>query len=107
MRAQRPIRPDFRSRSDRAIAPGLGVSLDLLWIKPRYRANLVNCDILVDSINDPELYEGKLLLSHPYQHGGIALGVAASGKGAQGFDDVPQRPESRGDGWLARERGAG
>ena len=54
------------------------MSLDLAWIKPRYRANLVNCDILVDSINDPELYEGKLLLSHPYQHGGIALGVAAS-----------------------------
>jgi len=82
--------PGFQIEIGRAIAQGLGVSLDLLWIKPRYRANLVNCDILVDSINDPELYEGKLLLSHPYQHGGIALGVAASGKGAQGFDDVPK-----------------
>ena len=82
--------PGFQIEIGKAIAQGLGVSLDVQWIVPRRRASLVNCDILVDSINDPEIYEGKLLLSHPYQYGGIALAVGPSGKGAQGFNDVPK-----------------
>ena len=80
--------PGFQIEIARALAQGLGVSLEMQWILPRRRANLVNCDILLDSINDPDLYEGKLLLSHPYQRSGIALGVAASAQGVTGFRDV-------------------
>ena len=67
--------PGFQIELGRAIAAGLGVRLETLWILPRYRASLVNCDILLDSINDPEIYEGRLLLSRPYQRTGVALGV--------------------------------
>jgi ABC-type amino acid transport substrate-binding protein len=80
--------PGFQIEIGRALARGLGVSLDLQWIMPRYRANLVNCDILLDSISDPSLYEGRLLLSHPYQRSGIALGVGPNAQGVQGIGDL-------------------
>ncbi|PWT71943.1 MAG: ABC transporter substrate-binding protein [Proteobacteria bacterium] len=80
--------PGFQIEIARALAQGLGVSLEQQWIMPRYRANLVNCDILLDSISDPALYEGKLLLSRPYQRSGIALGVGSSANGVQGFGDL-------------------
>jgi len=86
--SENPDQPGFQIELARAIATGLGVSLELQWIKPRYRARLVNCDILMDSINDPELYEGKLLLSRPYNRTGVALGVGPSGKDIQRFSDL-------------------
>ena len=86
--SERADQPGFQIELAQAIAAGLGVSLELQWIKPRYRARLVNCDILMDSINDPELYEGKLLLSRPYNHTGVALGVRPSGKDIQRFADL-------------------
>jgi hypothetical protein len=33
------------------------------------------CDMLLDSINDSEVHEGKLSLSRPYQKSGLALGL--------------------------------
>jgi polar amino acid transport system substrate-binding protein len=80
--------PGFQIEIARAIAAGLGVSLELQWILPRYRANLVNCDILMDSIDDPAIYEGKLLLSRPYQRTGVALGVGPKATAVAGFGDV-------------------
>jgi len=80
--------PGFQIEIARAIAAGLGVSLELQWILPRYRANLVNCDILMDSIDDPAIYEGKLLLSRPYQRTGVALGVGPKATSVAGFGDV-------------------
>jgi polar amino acid transport system substrate-binding protein len=80
--------PGFQIEIARAIAAGLGVSLELQWILPRYRANLVNCDILMDSIDDPAIYEGKLLLSRPYQRTGVALGVGPRATAVAGFGDV-------------------
>jgi polar amino acid transport system substrate-binding protein len=79
--------PGFQVELGRAIAEQLGVSLEMLWIKPRYRANLVNCDMLLDNIDDPKLYEGKLLLSHPYHRTGIALGVNAKMGEVKTFND--------------------
>ena len=86
--SERSDQPGFQIELAQAIAAGLGVSLELQWIKPRSRARLVNCDILMDSINDPDLYEGKLRLSHPYNHTGVALGVGPSGKDIQRFADL-------------------
>jgi len=81
--------PGFQIEIARAIAAGLGVRLELQWILPRYRANLVNCDILMDSIDDPAIYEGKLLLSRPYQRTGVALGVGPKATTTiSGFGDV-------------------
>jgi polar amino acid transport system substrate-binding protein len=77
--------PGFQIEIARAIATGLGVNLELQWILPRYRANLVNCDILMDSIDDPAVYEGKLLLSRPYHRTGVALGVGPKATAVDGF----------------------
>jgi ABC-type amino acid transport substrate-binding protein len=82
--------PGFQIEIARAIAAGLGVSLEQQWILPRYRANLVNCDILMDSIDDPAVYEGKLLLSRPYQRTGVALGVGPKTTTINGFSGVPK-----------------
>lgn len=67
--------PGFQIEIGRAIAQGLGVSLNTEWIFPRRRANVVNCDMLLDTANDPEISEGRLRLSRPYQKSGVALGV--------------------------------
>jgi ABC-type amino acid transport substrate-binding protein len=79
--------PGFQVELGRAIAEQLGVSLEMLWIKPRYRANLVNCDMLLDNINTPSLYEGKLLLSRPYHRTGIALGINGQSGDVKTFND--------------------
>lgn len=67
--------PGFQIELGRAIAEGLGIPLNVEWILPRRRANIVNCDLLFDSINDPEVYEGRMLLSRPYQKSGLALAL--------------------------------
>ena len=79
--------PGFQVELGRAIAAQLGVSLEMLWIKPRYRANLVNCDMMLDNVSNPELYEGKLLLTQPYARSGIALGVNQQAGEVKGFND--------------------
>ena len=68
--------PGFQVELARAIADGLGVALNVEWILPRRRANVVNCDMLLDSVNNPEIHEGRLLLSRPYQTSGVALGLS-------------------------------
>ena len=80
--------PGFQVELGRAIAEQLGVSLEVLWIKPRVRANLVNCDMLLDNVDDPKLYEGKLLLSRPYQRTGVALGVNGQVGNVSSFKDL-------------------
>src|SRR5687767_9359815 len=61
--SNKPETPGFQIEIGRAIAEGLGVPLNIEWILPRRRANVVNCDMLLDSINDPKVHEGRLLLS--------------------------------------------
>jgi polar amino acid transport system substrate-binding protein len=80
--------PGFQIEIARAIAAGLGVSLEMQWILPRYRANLLNCDILMDSIDDAAIYEGRLLLSRPYHYTGVALGVGPQAIVINGFDGL-------------------
>lgn len=68
-----PETPGFQVEIGRQIAQGLGVPLSIEWIVPRRRANVVNCDMMLDSVNDPRVHEGRLLLSRPYQKSGMAL----------------------------------
>ena len=73
--SNKPETPGFQIEIGRAIAEGLGVPLNIEWIFPRRRANVVNCDMLLDNINDPEVNEGRMRLSRPYQKSGLALGL--------------------------------
>ena len=83
-----PERPGFQIEIGRAVAQALGVSLTPEWIVPRHRASLVNCDMLMDSINDPHVHEGSLLLSRPYQRSGIALALRPGAEAVNGLSDL-------------------
>jgi polar amino acid transport system substrate-binding protein len=74
--SNKPETPGFQLELAREIAGGLGLSLSVEWILPRRRANVVNCDMLLDSVNNPAMHEGRLLLSRPYQISGVALGLS-------------------------------
>jgi polar amino acid transport system substrate-binding protein len=73
--SDKPETPGFQIEIARAVAAGLGVSLNVEWITARRRRNLVNCDMLFDIINDPEVNEGRARLSRPYQRSGVVLGL--------------------------------
>ena len=70
--------PGVQIELGRAIAAELGLPLNVEWIVPRRRARVVNCDMLFDRVNDPEVYEGRLLLSRPYHRSGIALALGST-----------------------------
>lgn len=76
--------PGFQIELGRAIAEGLGLKLSIEWVVPRRRANVVNCDMQLDTVSDRSMYEGRVLLSRPYQKSGVALGVT---KGAEPVND--------------------
>ena len=73
--SNKPETPGFQIEIGHAIAEGLGVPLNIEWILPRRRANIVNCDMMLDSINDPVVHRDRLRLSRPYQKSGLALGL--------------------------------
>ncbi|HWQ38294.1 MAG TPA: transporter substrate-binding domain-containing protein [Burkholderiales bacterium] len=86
--ANRPDEPGFQLELARKIAEGLGVGLTTEWIVARRRISQVNCDMLLDSVNDPAVYEGRLLLSRPYHRTGVALGLRGDASAVLGFDDL-------------------
>jgi len=85
--------PGFQIELARALAKGLGVQLQVDWIYVARRANQVNCDILMDAFSDPEIHEGRLKLSIPYQKTGVALALAPGVPLVQSFDDL--RPDQK------------
>ncbi len=86
--SNKPDVPGFQIEIGRAIAEGLGVPLNVEWILPRRRANVVNCDMMLDSVNDPEVHEGRLHLSRAYQKSGVALGLAPDGEAINDFREL-------------------
>jgi polar amino acid transport system substrate-binding protein len=91
--SEKGVLPGFQIELARALAQGLGVELRVRWIYPHYRANFVNCDIVMDAFSDPEVHDGKLKLSVPYQKSGVALALAPGIPVVQTFDEVrpPQK----------------
>jgi len=83
-----PQSPGFQIELGRALAAALGVQLNVEWIFPRRRANVVNCDMLFDTVNDPAVHEGRLLLSHPYQKSGLALGLRRDAEPISDFKEL-------------------
>jgi polar amino acid transport system substrate-binding protein len=88
--SDKPEAPGFQIEIARAIAEGLGVSLNVEWIVARRRRNLVNCDMTLDSINDPEVNEGQARLSRPYQKSGVALGLRRDAEAISDFRQLKQ-----------------
>lgn len=86
--SNKPEAPGFQIEIGRAIAEGLGVPLSIEWILPRRRANVVNCDLMLDSINDPEVQAGRLRLSRPYQKSGLALGLGRDAEAISDFTEL-------------------
>ena len=86
--SNKPETPGFQIEIGRAIAAGLGVPLNIEWIFPRRRANVVNCDMLLDNINDPEVNEGRMRLSRPYQKSGLALGLRRDADDISDFKEL-------------------
>ncbi|MBI3529832.1 MAG: amino acid ABC transporter substrate-binding protein [Betaproteobacteria bacterium] len=86
--SNKPETPGFQIEIGRAIAEGLGVPLNIEWIFPRRRANVVNCDMLLDNINDPEVNEGRMRLSRPYQKSGLALGLRQDAEAISDFMEL-------------------
>jgi polar amino acid transport system substrate-binding protein len=56
----------------------------------RRRRNLVNCDMLFDIVNDPEVSAGGARLSHPYQKSGIVLGLRRDAEDISDFRQLKQ-----------------
>lgn len=83
-----PDKPGFQIELGRALAEGLGVALNVDWILPRRRANVVNCDLMFDVVNDPAVHEGRLLLSRPYQKSGLALGLRSEAEPITDFKEL-------------------
>ena len=86
--SNKPETPGFQIEIGRAIADGLGLPLNIEWILPRRRANVVNCDMLLDNINDPEVNEGRMRLSRPYQKSGLALGLRQDAETISDFNEL-------------------
>ena len=74
--ANRPETPGFQIEIARAIAQRLLVRLHIDWIVPRMRAAMVDCDMLMDTIANPDVQGPAIKLSLPYQTGGVALAFA-------------------------------
>jgi ABC-type amino acid transport substrate-binding protein len=90
--SKEPNTPGFQIELGRALAAGLGVPLEIDWIVPRMRASLVDCDLLFDTIADPDVQRGPIKLSHPYQKSGVALALRRGHESVRGFQDlVPGR----------------
>ena len=80
--------PGFQIELGREIAKVLGVSLTTEWILPRRRASIVNCDMLFDNVNDPEVHAGSMLLSRPYHKSGIVLGLAPGASPVRDYREI-------------------
>jgi polar amino acid transport system substrate-binding protein len=83
--SDKPESPGFQIEIARAIAAGLGVSLNIEWTVARRRSNLANCDMLFDIVNDAEVNEGRARLSRPYQKSGVALGLRRDAEAISDF----------------------
>ena len=83
-----PEKPGFQIELGRALAEGLSVPLNIEWILPRRRANVVNCDLMFDVVNDPQVHEGRLKLSRPYQKSGLALGLRNEAEPISDFNEL-------------------
>jgi polar amino acid transport system substrate-binding protein len=84
--------PGFQIEIAREVAHGLGFPLRIEWVVPRRRVKEVDCDMLLDRANDPDLKSRDRLLSVPYQKQSITLGLGHNADGVKSLGDLkPQQ----------------
>lgn len=82
-------RHGFQVELAAALAHRLGVALTQDWVISRYDLFRADCDIVMDTIADPQAQEDSgLRLSRPYRRGGVALAVLARDKTISTLDDL-------------------
>lgn len=81
--------PGFQIELGQAIAETLGVDLEIKWVVMQYHLRRVGCDIILNAINDRQAQEESgVMLSRPYQSGGVALAVQDDAPAIGTFDDL-------------------
>lgn len=68
--------PGFQIELAKAIAQQLGVGLSVEWVISGTQFRIADCDLIMDTIIDPDaLEQRRLRASIPYQHGGVELAM--------------------------------
>jgi ABC-type amino acid transport substrate-binding protein len=88
--AENDSTPGFQIEIARALAAELGVRLRTAWIIPHYRASMVDCDLLMDTILVPGVQPPSLKTSLPYQLSGVALAFAPGRTPVQAYRGLPR-----------------
>jgi polar amino acid transport system substrate-binding protein len=71
------------------LAKELGVGLEVGWVVFPYQVGRVDCDVIFDSIVDPEVAnDAHLRLSKPYNGSGVAIGLRPGLEGIKSFADL-------------------
>jgi polar amino acid transport system substrate-binding protein len=86
--SNKPETPGFQIEIGRALAGALGLPLQVDWIAARMRANLVDCDLLFDTIADAEAQRAPIKLSIAYQRSGVALAMRTGTGDMRSFRDI-------------------
>ncbi|MFM9885832.1 MAG: substrate-binding periplasmic protein [Burkholderiales bacterium] len=89
--SDKPSEPGFQIEIARAIAGKLGVKLRPIWIIPRHRAGMFDCDLLMDSIVRDSIHPPSLKLSMPYHQSGVSLAFGAAEEPASTYRDLKPR----------------
>jgi polar amino acid transport system substrate-binding protein len=84
--------PGFQIELARAIAGQLGVALDVAWVVSPIQYRSAECDIIMDTIVDEQLQaEGRVRVSKPYHHSGVALALPRGADGGSSFRDLDRK----------------
>jgi len=82
-------RRGFELELGEALAKELGVGLEVGWVVFPFHVPRVDCDILFDTIVDPESAEdAHVRLSRPYNVSGVAIALRPGIDGVKGFSDL-------------------
>lgn len=76
-----------------SIAGRLGVGLAVEWVVSRYQVARADCDLVMDTIADPEALassEPPLRVSRPYFRSGVILAVPPEHAGAKDLAELPE-----------------
>lgn len=84
--------PGFQIELGRAIAKQLGVELTVDWVTSGYQYRRADCDIILDTILDPEAQqERNLRLSKAYHRSGVSLALRRDTNGVASIKELAGR----------------
>jgi polar amino acid transport system substrate-binding protein len=81
--------PGFQIELARALARQLNLGLAVAWVVTPNQYRAADCDMILDTIVDPEVQsQTRLRVSKPYHHSGVALAVPAGATNIGSFQDL-------------------